>query len=136
MDSRHDASRSQPRRSSSNRAATGRAGEEAASQYLVSLSYRLLERNWRCRIGEIDLIADDGGTLVFVEVRSRTNPTRFGTAVEAITDRKRRQVREVAAYYLMQRKAATTPSVRCDVVAVTFRPDGSVAELKHIPGAF
>jgi len=111
-------------------------GESAAADYLVNLGYRMIARNWRCRIGEIDLIADDGGTLVFVEVRARTNPTRFGTALEAVTPLKQRQVREVAAYYLAQLKSASPSSIRCDVVAVTFRVDGSIAELRHIPGAF
>lgn len=136
MDIRQQSSRAKPRRSSDNRAATGRLGESAAADYLANLGYRVIERNWRCRIGEIDLIAEDGGTLVFVEVRSRTNPTRFGTAIEAVTSLKQRQVREVAAYFLAQRKTASSPSMRCDVVAVTFRHDGTIAELKHIPGAF
>lgn len=136
MDSSEQSSRSKPRRSADSRAATGRRGESAAADYLANLGYRIVDRNWRCRTGEIDLIADDRGTLVFVEVRARTNPTKFGTALEAVTPLKQRQVREVAAYYLMQRKFATSPPVRCDVVAVTFRNDGTVAELKHIAGAF
>ena len=136
MDIRQPSSRSRPRRSTDNRVATGRMGEEAAADYLANLGYRIIARNWRCRIGEIDLIADDGGTLVFVEVRARKNPTRFGTALEAVTPLKQRQVREVAAYYLALRKSAPSSSIRCDVVAVTFRADGSIAELRHIPGAF
>ena len=136
MDIRQQSSRAKPRRSTDNRAATGRRGESAAADYLANLGYRIVERNWRCRIGEIDLIADDGGTLVFVEVRARTNPTKYGTALEAVTPLKQRQVRDVAAYYLAQRNSATSPSIRCDVVAVTFRTDGSIAELRHIPGAF
>ena len=118
-----------------NRAATGRAGEEAAARHLAQAGYRVLERNWRCRAGEIDLIADDAGTLVFVEVRSRTNPTRYGTAIEAVDARKQRKVRAVAAYYLARHASGSRP-VRCDVVAVTFRADGSIAELQHIQGAF
>lgn len=136
MDTRQQSARAKPRRSTDNRASTGRMGEGAAADYLANLGYRIVDRNWRCRIGEIDLIADDGGTLVFVEVRARTNPTKFGTALEAVTPLKQRQVREVAAYYLAQRKLAIFPSIRCDVVAVTFRVDGSIAELRHIPGAF
>ena len=116
------------------RAAVGRAGEDAAARHLLDLGYSLVERNWRCRSGEIDLIAEDGNTLVFVEVRSRSNPTRFGTAVEAVSPRKCRQVREVAAYYLRQ-QAGFRRAIRFDVVAVTFRNDGGT-ELKHLPGAF
>jgi putative endonuclease len=119
----------------SRRKATGRAGEEAAAAHLEQLGYRLVIRNWRCPAGEIDLIAEDGSTLVFIEVRSRTNPTRYGSAVEAITPRKCRQVRELAAFYLKQRNSPSI-SLRFDVVAVTFLRDGAVAEIKHLQGAF
>lgn len=119
----------------SRRAATGRAGEEAAAAHLEEMGYRMIVRNWRCTNGEIDLILEDGTILVFVEVRSRTNPTRFGTAVEAITPRKCRQVREIAGIYLKQRKGPPV-SVRFDVVAVTFLRDGTVAEIKHLQEAF
>ena len=136
MNDRQQTSHAKPRRSADTRAVTGRMGEAAAADCIVKSGYRIIERNWRCRIGEIDLIAEDSGSLVFVEVRSRTNPTKFGTALEAVTPYKQRQVRDVAAYYLMQRKFAISPSIRFDVVAVTFRNDGTIAELKHIPGAF
>lgn len=117
-----------------NRAAVGRAGEEAAARHLTDRGYTIVERNWRCRSGEIDLIAHEGTTLVFIEVRSRSNPVRFGTAVEAITPRKCRQVREVANYYLRQ-QARFERSVRFDVIAVTFLRDG-ITDIKHLPGAF
>ncbi|XID95152.1 YraN family protein [Paenibacillaceae bacterium WGS1546] len=124
-----------PARPKDRRPAVGRAGEAAAADYLQRAGYTVVERNWRCRSGEIDLIARDGGTLVFVEVRSRTNPLRYGTAAESVTFRKVRQVRELAAVYLKLSGSADEP-IRFDVVAVTFGNDGSVAELKHIPGAF
>jgi putative endonuclease len=117
------------------RTAVGRAGEDVAADRLRQLGYNVTERNWRCRAGELDLIALDGETLVFVEVRSRTNPTRFGSAVEAVTPRKCRQVRELAAVYIKQRKAEAR-SVRFDVAAVTFNGDGSVREFIHLQGAF
>jgi len=117
------------------RRASGKAAEEAAARYLGENGFDILERNWRCRSGELDLIALNGDTLVFVEVRSRRNPTRLGTAVEAITPRKCAQVRSVAHVYLST-KQHPLRQVRFDVVAVTFGPAGEVAELKHIPGAF
>lgn len=117
------------------RTAVGRAGEDVAAEHLNQSGYVILERNWRCRAGELDLISRDGETLVFVEVRSRTNPTRFGSAVEAVTPRKCRQVRELASVYLKRRQAETKP-VRFDVVAVTFNGDGSVRDVKHLQGAF
>jgi len=117
------------------RKAVGKAGEDAAEAYLRQAGFAVEARNWRCRSGEIDLIAREGGVLVFVEVRSRSNPTRFGTAIEAVTPRKCRQVREVASVYLKGRAEAAA-SVRFDVVAVTFGGDGAVEDIKHIPGAF
>lgn len=118
-----------------NRRISGLAAEEAAAAYLSEAGCRIVARNWRCRTGEIDLVVQDGETLVFAEVRSRTSPTRFGTAVEAVTPAKCRQVRDTAQVYL---KAAgiSGVSIRFDVIAVTFAHDGSVTELKHIPGAF
>jgi putative endonuclease len=118
-----------------NRRTVGTAAEEAAAAHLRGLGCDIVARNWRCRTGEIDLIARDGTVLVFVEVRSRTAPTRYGTAVEAVTPRKCRQVRETAEVYLRMTGAAGC-AVRFDVAAVTFGADGSVSELKHIPGAF
>lgn len=118
------------------RRATGLAAEEEAARHLLELGYVILERNWRCRSGEIDLIALDGGVLVFVEVRSRRNPTRFGTAVEAIAPRKRVQVRNVAQIYLSMRRRDCDNPVRFDVIAVTFDGQGAVTELRHLEGAF
>ena len=120
---------------SRSRKGAGLAAEDHASAYLEKLGWQIVERNWRCRSGEIDLVARDQGTLVFVEVRSRTSPSRYGTAVEAVTPRKCRQVRETAGVYLRLHRLDGTP-VRFDAVAVTFAKDGAVQELKHIPNAF
>ena len=117
------------------RTAVGKAGEDAAADHLQQCGYVLVERNWRCRSGELDLIVRDGEAIVFVEVRSRTNPTRYGSALEAITPRKCRQVRDLAAIYLNQRKEHLR-SIRFDVVAVTFNGDGTLLEMKHLQGAF
>jgi len=119
----------------SSKAAVGRAGEEAAAAYLAEAGLVVERRNWRCRSGELDLIARDGDILVFVEVRSRTSPSRFGEAIEAITPRKCRQVRELAAIYLRTTGVAAD-SVRFDVVAVTFGGDGDAADVRHVPNAF
>jgi putative endonuclease len=119
----------------SRRAAVGAAGEEAAANHLVQLGYRLVERNWRCRNGELDLIAEDGFTLVFIEVRARTNPTHYGSAVESITPRKCRKVRELATIYLKRFKI-NPQSLRFDVITVTFEASSEIRELKHLQGAF
>jgi len=120
---------------SRSRKGAGLAAEDQACIYLEKLGWQIVQRNWRCRSGEIDLVARDRDTLVFVEVRSRTAPSRFGTAIEAVTPRKCRQVRETAEVYLRLNRMTGTP-VRFDAVAVTFAKDGTVQELKHIPNAF
>ncbi|WEK56209.1 MAG: YraN family protein [Candidatus Cohnella colombiensis] len=117
-----------------NRTEVGRQGEAVASEYLSKHGFRILERNWRCRHGEIDLICEVDETLVFVEVRSRTNPSKFGTAIEAVTPRKCRQVRETASFYMKHHRQSER-SIRFDVVAVTFLT-GLEPELLHISNAF
>lgn len=117
------------------RMATGRAGEDFAAEHLQQLGYVLEQRNWRCRSGEIDLIARDQEVQVFIEVRTRTHSPRFGLAVEAVTPRKCRQVREIASIYLKQHGLSYS-SIRFDAVAVTLHIDGSLMELKHIQAAF
>ncbi|THF81281.1 YraN family protein [Cohnella fermenti] len=118
------------------RLATGRAAEEAAAKHLERCGYGIVARNWRCRTGELDLIATDGDALVIAEVRSRRGgATRFGTAIEAVTLRKCAQVRSTAQVYLNQTRREPS-RIRFDVIAVTFAPGGEIAELKHIKGAF
>jgi putative endonuclease len=95
----------------------GTLGESKAEAYLRRRGLRILERNFRLRMGEIDLVAQDGDTLVFVEVRSRAN-TRFGGAIRAVGPTKRRQVSRVAAAYLVWRSPSQA-RVRFDVVAIT-----------------
>lgn len=78
------------------RKAKGAMGEEAAALFLETLGYRILDRNWRCRSGEIDLIARQEHILVFIEVRSRSS-SKYGTPAESVTPRKITQVRQTAA---------------------------------------
>ena len=94
----------------------GRSGEALAEALLRTRGYRILERNYRTRIGEIDLIARDGKTLVFVEVKSRRS-MRFGSAKEAVTMAKRRKLTMVALQYLKS-TAETGVHARFDVVAI------------------
>ncbi|WP_018750898.1 YraN family protein [Paenibacillus sanguinis] len=113
----------------------GRRAELAAAEHLLSLGYAIMERNWRCRSGEIDLIARQGDWIVIVEVRSRSGRAAgFGTAAEAVTPRKIAQVRSTAAVYLHQNKQWAA-NVRFDVIAVTFDRTETI-ELEHIEGAF
>lgn len=95
------------------RKATGRSGEDAAVQYLEKMGYTILERNYRLRIGEVDIIARDKEYLVFLEVKTRRS-TRFGSPFEAVDMRKQQQVVKVAAAYVRGREIP----VRFDAVAV------------------
>lgn len=77
----------------------------------------ILERNFRCRLGEIDLVAEEDGTLVFVEVKYRRT-ARYGTAAEAVTSEKQRTICKVADYYRMLRQVPESRCCRFDVAAV------------------
>jgi putative endonuclease len=94
----------------------GRAGEEAAVQFLRQHGYRILERNYRCRYGEIDLIARDGRMLAFVEVKTRRSH-KYGPAAEAVTVQKQRHLIKASQVYLLQQKKADE-FCRFDVVTV------------------
>ncbi|MDF2924759.1 MAG: YraN family protein [Paenibacillaceae bacterium] len=120
------------------RKALGQWGEERAAAYLSGSGLTIMERNWRARSGEIDIIAQDGETIVFVEVRTRRPGGRFGTAEESVDLRKQRQVRETAQIYLHAARKHGLPC-RFDVIAVTAEGQygGAAAPvLKHIAGAF
>lgn len=96
----------------------GRKGERLAAEFLARAGYAIVARNYRARSGELDLIAKEGDTLVFVEVKTR----RAGAAVgpfEAVTAAKRRQMARVALDYLTRSGVGERPA-RFDVVAVTF----------------
>jgi putative endonuclease len=102
------------------RRATGASGEDAVAAWYAAAGYDIVDRNWRVREGEIDLVARRGSTLVFCEVKTRRGD-RFGTPAEAVTPRKQQRLRLLARAWL-----ATHPGrpreVRFDVAAV--RPDG------------
>ena len=115
--------------------ATGQAGEKYAAEYLRTHGYRVLATNVRYRLGEIDLVADDGGTLVFVEVRAR-KPGRFGTAVETLTRTKRARVVRAVELYLTTQNVPPTRPIRIDVVAITLDANGEPKDAELIRDAF
>ena len=110
------------------RAATGTRGEQLAAEYLERAGLTILERNFRCRAGEIDLVAQDGTELVFVEVRTRAG-NAFGTPEESITRRKQRKMAECAYSYLAEHPAADR-AWRVDVIAVELDRD-TVKRIDH-----
>ena len=111
----------------------GQHGETLAAQRLQFLGYLLRERNWRCPVGELDIVAEKDGVLVFVEVRTR-HGDRFGTPEESITPVKRAKLLEVAQTYL-EEHAAEDRNWRIDVVAVEIGPRGEVVRLDIIENA-
>ncbi len=98
------------------------------------MGLRVVARNWRRPEAELDIVADDGGTCVFVEVRSRTGEDH-GHPLEAITPHKRARVIRAARLYLDQETPAAA-GYRFDVVAVTFWSDGREPDVVHVPNAF
>jgi putative endonuclease len=114
--------------------AVGHYGERVAVAYLIARGLILLDRNWRCPLGEIDVVMRDrGDVLVFVEVKTRRSD-RFGTPAEGVDRAKVRRLRRLAAAWLAQ--AGIHPAeVRFDVVEVRPQPSGP-AIVTHLPGAF
>ena len=105
----------------------GGAGEDAALAAYTRRGYRLIARNWRCRIGELDLVLARGDILVFCEVKTRRG-SAFGGGYEAVTGRKRAKVRSVAEAFL-QESGARPRAIRFDVASVALRPAGAEVEL-------
>jgi putative endonuclease len=106
----------------------GRTGERLAAEELTRQGYSILERNFRCLHGEIDLIAVDGEDLVFVEVKTRRG-TAYGLPEEAVTARKQQKLIQVATYYLDQQKCMER-AWRIDVVAVQLSSYGKLEEIR------
>ena len=102
------------------RLSLGKKGEDLAIAQLRALRYKIIERNFKCALGEIDIIAQEKDTLVFVEVKTRRTED-FGGPAAAVNQRKQRQLSRVALTYLNQKKLAEMPA-RFDVVAVELIP--------------
>jgi putative endonuclease len=100
----------------------GRWGEDVAARHLTTLGYEIVARNWRCEAGEMDIVARDGKTWVFVEVRTRRG-RRFGTPEESITSAKQARLIEVAGAYLAEHNLGDV-GWRVDVVAIELGPGG------------
>jgi putative endonuclease len=115
----------------------GRLGERLAAEHLERRGYEIVARNHRTRFGELDLVVCDRRTLVFCEVKTRRAQGGAGTSIEAVPSSKQRQVRRMAAAFLLE--AGRRPhrdELRFDVVAVTIDARGRLAGLDHLEGAF
>lgn len=111
----------------------GRKGEEAAARFLYRRGYEILERNWTCYAGEADIIAEDNGTLVFVEVKTRRDCQK-GFPSEAVTKSKRDKYERIALAFLSECDVVDAP-VRFDVVALVVVGRGK-ALIRHHMNAF
>ena len=122
----------------------GRRGEELAADHLVRRGFSILARNFRTRWGELDIVAFDGRTLVFCEVKSRRcsgaqNQAGWtaGVPFESLHPRKRYQVRKMANAWMSNRlERPYAPLIRFDAIGVTFEARGELVRLEHLEGAF
>ncbi|MBP2684493.1 MAG: hypothetical protein H6Q79_2532 [Deltaproteobacteria bacterium] len=115
------------------RRAGGNAAEERACRHLEAAGCSIVERNYRTKGGEIDIVARKGDLLVFVEVRSRGD-AGFGTPEESVTPAKRRRIVSAARGYLSTVPPSTWREARFDVIAI--EGEGNAAVLRHYPAAF
>ena len=110
----------------------GKEGERVAERYLHKKGYKLVERNYRCKAGELDLIVLDRGVVVFVEVKTRTG-RGFGSPLEAVEFRKQRKMIQAAQFFLAE-KGLQQRDARFDVVGVSW--PGREPIVEHIENAF
>jgi putative endonuclease len=106
------------------RRALGDAGEGLVAEWYMAAGYRVVDRNWRCRDGELDVVAARDGVLVFCEVKTRRS-TAFGSPAEAVTHAKRRRIRTLAMRWLDEHPGARARTLRFDVASVLARPDSA-----------
>jgi len=111
--------------------ALGQRGEELAADYLRQAGYRILARNWRCREGEIDIVAADRRVLVACEVKTRSS-TRYGTPLEAVTRQKRNRLRRLAVQWVLA-NGVLFDEVRVDVLQV-LKDSGEGFTIEHVRG--
>ena len=110
----------------------GKEGEEVASQYLLKKQYKIIGRNFKCRQGEIDIIAKEGKQLVFIEVKTRSN-AKYGLPIEAVTYVKRKHILKAIEYYIFIKKCEMD-FIRIDVIEVY--KEGEGFRICHIRDAF
>jgi putative endonuclease len=118
---------------SASRRQLGQWGEQVAARHLESLGYEILQRNWRCRRGEIDLIVQAGEVLVFAEVKTRQGHS-FGTPEEGVTPAKARRLLQLAQMYLLENELDDL-EWRVDIVAVELDQEGRLIRCDHVPNA-
>ncbi|PZS08282.1 MAG: YraN family protein [Solirubrobacterales bacterium] len=115
----------------------GRLGEQLAAEHLLERGFVIVERNYRTRWGELDIVAFDGRTLAFCEVKTRRLAPGDGHPFEALRQLKRSRVRKMAGRWLIDRTERPYAEVlRFDAIGVTFDPAGRLTDIEHLEGAF
>jgi len=115
------------------RSSLGERGEAAACGFLKEHGYEILEKNYTCKLGEIDVIARRKGRLAFIEIKTRTS-AQYGMPQEAVDRKKQEKIFKVAQWYLKEKKQETTP-VAFDVVAILWK-EREAPEIRLIADAF
>jgi putative endonuclease len=115
----------------------GRTGEQLAAEHLRRLGYEVVERNYRTRWGELDIVARVGATLAFCEVKTRRAGGRAGGPFDAVGPGKQARVRKMAGSWLIERRDRPYAAViRFDAIGVTVDGSGRLVSLEHLEGAF
>ena len=115
----------------------GRHGEQLAAEHLARRGFEIVDRNYRTRWGELDLVAFDGRTLAFCEVKTRCSSGTRVQPLEAIRTLKRSQVRKMAGHWLLQRRERPhADELRFDAIGVIVDRSGRLLALEHLEGAF
>lgn len=115
----------------------GHRGEQLAADHLCRQGYEIVERNYRTRWGELDIVACNGVALVFCEVKTRRAPHRRGQPLEAVHGPKRVQLRKMAGQWLIERRQRPyADELRFDAIGVTFDQRGELLGLEHVERAF
>ena len=122
------------RKSDDPRKELGGKGEKLSARLLKRKGYKIVQRNYRCKLGEVDIIAKREKTLVFVEVKTRQT-AEFGPPQYAVTGAKKKQISKAALSYIREKKL-TEQGCRFDVIAVTFSPESRKPKIEHIENAF
>jgi putative endonuclease len=115
----------------------GRLGEQLAAEHLIRRGFRIVERNYRTRWGELDIVAFDGRTLAFCEVKTRRLSAPGRSPLESVHAIKRSKVRKMAGTWLIERSdRPRADTLRFDAIGVTLDASGRLVSLEHLEGAF
>jgi len=110
----------------------GQAGESIAASFLEKQGFKIIEKNWRySRMGEIDIIAEDKNTLVFIEVKSRSSD-RFGSPLESVDERKFNKIKKLAEIYLSRLENNTYDEIRFDLIGILLKAKPEITYFKAV----